>query len=106
MNRKIDFTRYQWTLAPGVKEKTILVDDYKLRFVEFDENFHEQEWCASAHIGYVIEGAFKIEFHEEVIQFSEGDMINISDGDLHKAIIESGQIVRLILIEKKDNDIR
>ena len=75
--------------------------DKQVRLVHFDEHFIEADWCAKGHTGYVLEGEMKVEFENETIPYSSGDGLLIEDGLKHKAIIEKGKFVALLLFENK-----
>lgn len=82
---KVLFNDMQWqSLAKGVRSKSFVQGNRKLRLVEFSKGFIEEDWCAKGHIGYVLEGALKVDFSGEMIEFRAGDGVFIPAGAEHK----------------------
>ena len=100
--RKIKFKDFPLMENVGVKSKTYTGEEYKIRIVEFTDEFVEEDWCKKGHVGLVLEGSMKIEFENETLLFEKGDGIYIdsSGSDKHKAIIEEGGRVKLVLFDE------
>ena len=99
---KKSFKNISWQYpAEGVMQKLIKTDSQQIRLVRFDDTFFEIDWCEKEHIGYVIKGKMTIDFIGQLITYSEGDLLMISNGkeNKHKAHIEKGDFVELILFE-------
>lgn len=69
--------------------------------MKFLDNFVEEEWCVSGHIGYVLDGEMTIDFNGTIKNYKKGDGLWIKEGESskHKAIIKKGKQVELILFE-------
>jgi quercetin dioxygenase-like cupin family protein len=98
------FAEIAWThIASGAREKRVETAKSVMRIVEFSPGFLERDWCQNAHVGYVIEGNFAIQFHDSVLQYQEGDGICINAGteSEHKAVVT--EVVTLFLVEPKSS---
>ncbi len=86
----------------GVNLKEYQGSKYKLRLVEFTEDFVEEDWCQKGHVGYVLEGRMSIDFDGEILTYEAGDGIYINSGseEKHKAIIAKGELVLMVLVEE------
>lgn len=62
----------------------------------------EEDWCRKAHIGYVIDGAFSVEYSGTIERYVKGDVFVINSGeeDRHMAILGENESVILLLIEQ------
>jgi len=103
MKTLIEFAKLDWIIpSVGVRYKEFIKGNQKLRLVEFSEGFFEADWCTKGHIGYVIEGQFKIDFSGEIANFSKGDALWIPEGEenKHKLVIMNKITAKLILFEK------
>ena len=102
--KKIIFENIDWEKGVGSGTKEHNGAEYKLRLVNFDDNFKEKEWCIKGHIGYVLEGEMIINFNGQRIHYKKGDGIYIKPGieNKHKATIEKHKSVKLFLVEKTD----
>ena len=69
--------------------------------VEFSEGFIEPDWCTHGHSGIVLDGSFAIDYNGNIERYSKDDVIFIPNGedDRHKAIIDTGEKVTLLLFE-------
>lgn len=102
MNHLIDFNTIPWNEpAKGVRFKSIVNGNQQVRFVEFSYGFIETEWCVKAHTGYVVDGEYAIDYSGTIERYKAGDVIFIPKGekDKHKAILEKGEKVTLLLFE-------
>jgi hypothetical protein len=102
----VDFQQIQWqTPAVGVRFKEFINGNRKIRLLEFTEGFLEKEYCIHAHVIYVLDGPFTLDFNGTMEIFKTGDTVIIPYGeeDKHKATINSGEKVLLLLIEQVDN---
>lgn len=98
----VDFEKLDWVSpAKGVRYKAVVSSNQRLRLVEFSEGFVEPNWCLTGHVGYVLEGAFSIDFGGRMERFEKGDTLFIPQGeqDRHKAILGKGESVLLLLFE-------
>ena len=101
-NHKIIFNDIDWTNAGvGVRYKAYINSGKRLRLVEFSEGFIELDWCTHGHSGIVLEGSFAIDYNGNIERYSKDDVIFIPNGedDRHKAIINKGEKVMLLLFE-------
>lgn len=101
---KIDFEQIEWTdVAPGAKQKVRVTGDQQMRLLRLEHGFEEADWCLKGHIGYVLEGAFRIDFDGTMEVFRKGDGLAIPGGadHKHKALIGEGESVELLLFEAK-----
>lgn len=102
MNYKFEFERTQWKeIAPGALEKSYYIENKQIRLVRFDDSFVEEDWCTIGHMGYVLNGEMQVEFENETTSYSKGDGLHLEMGIRHKAVIEKGKFVELILFEEK-----
>jgi quercetin dioxygenase-like cupin family protein len=87
--------------APKVRRKLHRLGDRQLRVVEFDRGLEHPDWCATGHIGYVLEGRLGLEFDGTTIEIAEGDGFIIPDGEAtrHRPVPLSDR-VRLVLCEE------
>lgn len=86
----------------GVKQKVLLTADKQLRLVIFDDTFLEENWCVKSHLGILLLGELTINFNGTCLHFGPNDLINIPAGESHKhkAIIQAGKSVILLLFEE------
>jgi quercetin dioxygenase-like cupin family protein len=56
----------------------------QLRLVEFDAGFSEPDWCCNGHVGYVLDGAGRLEFPDHEVMLQSGDGIFIPPGQEHR----------------------
>jgi hypothetical protein len=98
----VDFEKLDWNSpAKGVRYKAFVSGNQKLRLIEFSEGFIEPDWCRNGHAGYVLEGAFSIDFSGRIERFGEGEVFFTTkgEGDKHKVIMSEGEKVLLLLFE-------
>lgn len=98
----IDFQNINWeSLVAGVRHKTFIRGNKRLRLVEFSDTFIEYDWCTKSHIGYIVDGNISIDFNGELVKFKSGDGLFISGGEesRHNASISKGEKALLILLE-------
>lgn len=98
---KVDFGALPWEEGrPGVRWKSRCEHGRVLRLVEFSTAEGFDGWCEQGHIGYVLEGALRIECGGEVLSFAVGDGLFIPAGAAaaHRAVsIVPG--TRLLMVE-------
>jgi mannose-6-phosphate isomerase-like protein (cupin superfamily) len=98
---KIDFMLVEWAiLADGAREKIWSDGERRVRLLELDERFVEQEWCQKAHVGMVLAGVLEMNFNGVIERFATGHGLTIKPGDSHKARAVEG-IVRLVMFEEE-----
>jgi quercetin dioxygenase-like cupin family protein len=98
---RINFEQIPWeSPMPGVRFKTHIQDNKRIRLVEYNREFIEPDWCRKGHIGYVLEGRFSIDFSGQTTEYAPGDGIFIPPGEehKHKAIIHD-ELVKVVLVE-------
>lgn len=98
----IQFNELEWKVqGKGVRTKEYLKGNQKIRIIEFSEGFVEEDWCTKGHIGYVLEGAMRIDFNGRIISYEKGDGLWIEQGEeqKHKVLIQAGESVQLLLFE-------
>lgn len=101
---KLDFDDTPWVnIQLGMSKKKAIFNNTEVTLLKLEFGFVENNWCDKPHYGFVLEGQFKIDFKGKVLTYKKGDRINIQGGaeQLHKAIIEKGDYVELILIDGK-----
>ena len=106
MSHLVDFEGMPW-MEPGkhVRSKTIIRGNQQIRLVEFTHGFVETDWCLKGHATYVLEGEFASDYSGSIERYKAGDVIFVPKGekDKHKAIIEEGKRVLLLLFEILDD---
>lgn len=98
----IRFKEMDWkSNGVGFRTKEYIFGSQRIRLAEFSEGFVEPDWCTNGHVGYVLEGAFSIDFSGTIIQFNESDCLLIPEGEenKHKAVLGIGERVLLVLFE-------
>ncbi|HWI55111.1 MAG TPA: hypothetical protein VNT57_05435 [Desulfobacteria bacterium] len=98
----VDFENKQWeSPGNGVRFKSFLKGNQRLRLVEFSEGFEEKDWCTRGHAGYVLEGSCTIDFKGRLKSFGTGDVLFIPEGQEygHKVLINKGEKVLFLLFE-------
>ena len=81
----ISFAQIAWqSPAPGVRTKTAIRGDTKLRMVEFSADFVEPEWCTRGHAGLVLQGEMELDLDGAIIRFRAGDALAIPSGEAHR----------------------
>ena len=101
-DNKIDFQSLNWEIpSKGVKQKIYSTGNQRIRLLQFYDDFEEEEWCTKGHIGYVTAGEMTINFNNKMVNYKKGDGLLIESGEQqkHKALIEKGKFVELILFE-------
>ncbi len=96
------FEAIAWeTPAPGLRTKTVMRGDKKLRLVEFGAGFVEPEWCTRGHAGLVLAGEMELNVDGSVVRLRAGDALVVPGGEEHRhrhhATIET---TRLFLVEE------
>ncbi|MFA6308837.1 MAG: phosrestin [Clostridia bacterium] len=107
MSHQIDFESMPWKQSTeGARFKAVIFGNQQIRFVKFSYGFIDQDWCLKGHAGYVLDGEFAIDYAGTVERYKKGDIIFIPNGekDKHKAILEKGQEVTLLLYEILDEE--
>ena len=102
MNHLVNFESIAWTTpAIGVRFKSFVCNNQRIRLIEFSEGFVEPDWCLHGHAGYVLDGSCSTDYNGHIEQFKKGDVIFIPKGenDKHKVIMENGGWVQLLLFE-------
>lgn len=104
-NSLLKFNDLEWDEPKlGVKQKVFSDGKSKLRLLQFDESFIEEEWCMKGHVGYVVDGEMTIDFNSIIKHYRRGDGLWIEPGESnkHKVIMKPGSKVELILFESVD----
>ena len=102
MSHLLDFAAIPWQETNrGVRSKTIVKGPQQIRLVEFPYGLVEADWCEKGHTGYVIDGAFAIDYGGTIERYMAGDVLFIPRGeqDKHKAILGKNEKVTLLLFE-------
>ena len=98
---KVNFDQMDWeTPIEGVTCKIYKHGDRQIRLVVYSREM-PPHWCEKGHYGYILDGAFEIEFQNRKIIYKTGDGVFIPDGKehRHRARVLS-EIVKVIFIEK------
>jgi len=101
-DKLICFDKMDWEKPnKGVEQKIYSDGEKRLRLLKFSDDFIENDWCLSAHVGFVLDGEMKIDFNGDINFYKKGDGLWINKGDKskHKVIIEKGKQIKLILFE-------
>lgn len=101
---RIVFDHMPWEEpAVGVKQKVYSDGTNKMRLLKFYDDFIESDWCLKGHVGYVLEGEMTVDFDGVLKKYKKGDGLWIKPGSdsKHKAIIEKGKHIELILFESE-----
>lgn len=99
---RLDFSKFDWQeQAPGLRTKEFLMENRRIRLLEFTEHFSESDWCVKGHIGYVVGGRITIDFAGKAVLFEQGDGIFIPVGESgkHKASVARGENAILFLCD-------
>lgn len=102
-NLLVRFDELPWSSPmPWIRKKEIVINEQKLRLVEFSEDFVEADWCLKGHMGYIIEGQLLLDFNGTKVHYKKGDGVFIPEGEptKHKVNIEKGKKALIFLIEK------
>lgn len=102
MGHRIGFEEIPFSKnSPHSRSKTFVRGSERVRIVEFSEGFIEPDWCTKGHIGYMLGGAFSIDFNGNMERFEKGDCFLIPKGEehRHKAILKKGEKAVVLLIE-------
>ena len=84
-NRRIPFESLPWrTDTPGLRTKTFVDGNKKIRLAEFSSEFREPGWCIRSHQGYVLSGELEIEFNGIPVRYPQGTGISIPGGASHQ----------------------
>lgn len=105
MDNLIDFRKMNWiSTVEEFRQKNFSRGRLRIRIVELDEGFYEEEWCTKSHLGFVLEGRLGIEFSESVLCIEEGNgfWIEGNESEKHKAFAEDCKKVRVLLLDQKD----
>ena len=101
----IKFKQLAWEIPrQGVKQKIHSNGQSRLRLIQFDDTFVEEDWCSKGHVGYVVEGEMTINVNGAMNTYKKGDGLWLEQGESnqHKVIIEKGKRVELILFESEE----
>jgi quercetin dioxygenase-like cupin family protein len=99
--RRIDLESLPWEQpAEGVRAKSVDIDHRRIRFIEFAPGVTDPDWCAKAHVGYLLSGSLEIEFEDGTEVFAPGNVLAIAAGDMHRAKVVEGP-VRLFLVDER-----
>jgi quercetin dioxygenase-like cupin family protein len=102
-DHKIDFDAIPWAgTSPYSKAKAFVRGNRQVRIVEFAEGFTEPDWCRKGHTGYVLEGAFSIDFNGETERFEKGDSFYIPQGEEHRHMVVMGKGEKAVLLLVED----
>jgi len=100
---KIIFDKMEWQeKITGIKFKEFIVDNKKIRLVEFTDELVEKDWCTNGHLGYAISGKGRVTFFNgQKVIFKKGDFINIPKGEnnKHKTQIDKGERALIVFFE-------
>ena len=100
----VDFATIPWAFPEvGVRVKQVVRGNYRVRLVEFSEDFVEADWCRKGHIAFVVRGTIEIDFGTRVFTFKAGDGLFIppDESSKHKARVPNGTAT-LFIVEKEE----
>jgi quercetin dioxygenase-like cupin family protein len=103
---RVPFDDLPWQTSPaGVLFKAHRIGGSQLRLLEFTTELVHPHWCATGHVGYVIEGDMEIEFEDRVEHYRAGDGLIVPAGmmDRHRPKALSDR-VRLVFVEQAPVD--
>jgi hypothetical protein len=98
----INFENLPWeNPSPGIRYKSYINGNQKMRLLEFSNNFEEKEWCFKGHAGMVMEGECSLYFKTTTIRLKTGNTFFIPAGEEygHKVILKKGDFITLLLFE-------
>ena len=99
----VDFGNISWeSVYRGQRQKAYVKGNRRIRLVELNEEYAEEDCCKKEHLGYVIEGRITIIFNGKSVIFNEGDGIFIPKGEQnkHKGRIANGEKALIIFVEE------
>src|SRR5262245_12357835 len=84
-NHRVEFSDLPWDApAHGMRVKSVVQGDKKLRLVEFSLEFVEKDWCIKEHVGLVLDGEIAININGVVQNFRAGDGLFIPRGEQNR----------------------
>ena len=101
MNDQIErFSDLDWQQVSEVaKQKLIDNGEKRVRLLQLQAGFQEQEWCQRGHTGFILHGTLEVEFQDDRVEsYSQGDPFLLSAGEPHKARVSTGK-VQLFLVD-------
>ena len=98
---KVNFDDMKWESSQaGARFKVFRQNGKQIRFVEFTEDFIEEDWCIKSHISFVLEGELEIDFGGERVNYAGGQGVFILDGENNARKARAvTPLVKLILVE-------
>lgn len=98
-----NFESIEWqSLAPGFREKKLLLGNKLLRLLELSDDLQHGEWCLKGHTGFVVAGALTINIDGEHHKLNKNDVFCVETDQpeqRHIPIVEEGESVLLLLVE-------
>ena len=96
INLKSKFQKFTDQWSPKVIEE---MNDYQFKLVKIENDFTWHKHDDTDETFLVIEGKMGIEFEDQTVELSEGEMIVIPKGKKHKPFAE--EEAKIMLIEPK-----
>ncbi len=99
---RVAFEQLPWVTSPsGLRSKRHKVGTSELRLLEFTRDLAHPHWCATGHVGYVLEGEMEVERAEGgPVIFRAGDGVVIPGGEPGRHRPRSlTERVRLLFVE-------
>ena len=96
INFKSKFQKFDEHWSPKVIAE---MNDYQFKLVKIERDFIWHQHDETDEVFIVIEGKIFIEFKDEIVEISEGEMIVVPKGKKHKPFAE--EEAKIMLIEPK-----
>lgn len=96
----VKFSEMPWhQVGEFARQKVLPFENQRLRLLQLQVGFTEQDWCLRGHVGFVLQGALDIEFRDGVRHYQAGDGLLVGSGIPHKACLAT-EVVTLFLIDQ------
>ena len=96
INLKSKFDKFHEQWSPKIIAE---MNDYQFKLVKIKNDFIWHQHEDTDEVFIVIEGDMKIEFHDKVLNLSEGDLYVVPKGEEHKPCAE--RECKIMLVEPK-----
>ena len=93
INLKSKFSKFNDLWSPKVIAE---MNDYQFKLVKIKNDFTWHAHEDTDEVFIVIEGSMQIEFEDETIELSEGEMLVVKKGDKHKPFANKECMIMLV----------
>jgi quercetin dioxygenase-like cupin family protein len=101
--RPVSFGDVEWDEeSPGVRARHVEVDGVRWAIVEYAPGGGRPEWCAEAHVGYVLSGEIRYEFEDGrgPMVVRAGDGFTLPRGAPHRGSNPAPEPVRMLVVDE------